>query len=245
MSSEQSTLELFNIDFLQYSKSQVFDSMVSGAFDQKIVVTPNVDHIVRYYEDDSFKSIYDKCDIFLNDSKILKLLSKFSKKPLKTVVPGSDLTQIIFERAEFFAGYEFTVIGATSKDITSIQKIYNKRINHIEPSYGFINRPTEVENIVNVCKQKPKAIYFIAVGSPQQEILAKSLSVANVEGVFLCIGASILFLSGSEKRAPRVLRFLHLEWLFRFLMSPRRLFKRYFVNGPKIFLILYRYLKHD
>jgi UDP-N-acetyl-D-mannosaminuronic acid transferase (WecB/TagA/CpsF family) len=56
----------------------------------------------------------------------------------------------------------------------------------------------------------------------------------------LCIGASINFLTGSERRAPRWMQLIGFEWLYRLMNDPRRLAKRYLVRGPRIFLLLPR-----
>jgi UDP-N-acetyl-D-mannosaminuronic acid transferase (WecB/TagA/CpsF family) len=81
----------------------------------------------------------------------------------------------------------------------------------------------------------------LAIGSPQQEIIAQRLKERGIaRGLALCVGASINFLTGIEKRAPLWMREAGLEWLYRLTKNPRRLWKRYLVRGPKIFLFLWR-----
>lgn len=217
---------------------KVVEKLFSGDFANKILVTPNVDHIVRYHKDPSFKNIYDKTDIYLNDSRVLKLLSN---NKIHNVVPGSDLTRLIFEKLAT-KKKNVVVIGATTNDILTVRKKYSTQsITHIEPSFGFINRPNEINNIVTECLAYTNSLYFLCVGSPQQEKLALALRDAGVQGEFLCVGASILFLSGAEKRAPTIVQKLSLEWAFRLFQSPKRLWKRYLIEGPYIFLLLFRY----
>jgi exopolysaccharide biosynthesis WecB/TagA/CpsF family protein len=82
---------------------------------------------------------------------------------------------------------------------------------------------------------------LLAVGCPQQEILAKALqSRGRARGLALCIGASINFLTGGERRAPKWIQHAGFEWLYRLLNDPTRLAKRYLVRGPRIFLLLPR-----
>jgi exopolysaccharide biosynthesis WecB/TagA/CpsF family protein len=79
------------------------------------------------------------------------------------------------------------------------------------------------------------------VGCPQQEILAKALqSRGRARGLALCVGASINFLTGSERRAPKWIQYAGLEWLYRLLNDPTRLARRYLIRGPRIFLLLPR-----
>ncbi|KXI27223.1 WecB/TagA/CpsF family glycosyltransferase [Paraglaciecola hydrolytica] len=217
---------------------KVIDKLFSGEFSNKILVTPNVDHIVRYHKEPSFREVYDKADIYLNDSRILKLLSN---NKIHNVVPGSDLTQCIFERLDT-EKKNVVIIGATENDILAVKEKYRTRtITHIEPSFGFINRPDEITSIVTKCLTYPNSLYFVCVGSPQQEKLALALRDAGVKGEFLCVGASILFLSGAEKRAPKIIQKLSLEWAFRLLQSPKRLWKRYLIDGPYIFILVLRH----
>ena len=61
---------------------------------------------------------------------------------------------------------------------------------------------------------------------------------AVARGLALCVGASINFLTGLERRAPVWMQHLSLEWLFRLLQDPRRLARRYLVRGPRIFALL-------
>ncbi len=83
---------------------------------------------------------------------------------------------------------------------------------------------------------------FLAVGSPQQELLARHIaSRPESRGCTLCIGASLAFIAGREIRAPKPLQKLGLEWGWRLAQNPSRLWRRYLVEGPKIFLIAWRW----
>jgi exopolysaccharide biosynthesis WecB/TagA/CpsF family protein len=83
---------------------------------------------------------------------------------------------------------------------------------------------------------------LIAVGSPQQELIAAEIrDIDNGRGTGLCIGASIDFLAGREKRAPLWMQRLALEWLYRLLGNPARMWRRYLVEGPRIFLLAWRF----
>ena len=80
-----------------------------------------------------------------------------------------------------------------------------------------------------------------AVGSPQQETIAQMLRTRGVaRGLALCIGASLNFITGVEKRAPVWMQKMALEWLYRLMQDPRRLARRYLVRGPRIFAHLRR-----
>jgi exopolysaccharide biosynthesis WecB/TagA/CpsF family protein len=111
---------------------------------------------------------------------------------------------------------------------------------------GFINDPAAVEATLQFIEaQSPFRFCLLAVGCPQQEILARALKVrGKAKGLALCVGASVNFLTGTERRAPRWMANIGFEWLFRLILNPTRLARRYLVRGPRIFLLLRR-LKFD
>jgi len=92
-----------------------------------------------------------------------------------------------------------------------------------------------------VIASEPDVVLF-AVGAPQSELLCAEIAArGGARGVALCIGASLEFLTGAKRRAPRWMQRAGLEWLFRLLSEPRRLWRRYLVEGPRIFAIWWRW----
>jgi len=85
-------------------------------------------------------------------------------------------------------------------------------------------------------------VYFFAVGSPQSELICSLIRQRNrTAGVGLCIGASLEFLTGSKLRAPHWMQRVGLEWLFRLVNEPTRLWRRYLLEGPVIFRIWWQW----
>ena len=202
-----------------------------------IIVTPNVDHFNRLALDSSFGELYSDADYVLCDSRIVQKLSLlFEDKPVKHVVPGSDLTAIIFSRLDNSDCNVF-VVGPTDSEVNKVRVKYSlTALQSFNPSMGFIRNENEVESIVSaIISAKPK-IVFLAVGSPQQEALAVKIKKRYSDlglhqgPVLLCVGASIDFIIGKVTRAPVFMQKAHLEWLFRALTEPRRLIPRYYNN---------------
>lgn len=226
---------VFGIPFSNIGLGAAAQSILSGRYDGKIIVTPNVNHVSRLHEDSSFKKIYLASDVFLNDSRILGILSKLVRKPIKYLVPGSDLTAMLFDMLKNQTDTSIAIIGGNDEVLSDLKKIYGlKKISHYNPPMDFHLSELEMNKCLSVCREASASICFLAVGSPKQEFLADYLRSNGVKGCYLCIGASLLFLTGKEKRAPLFMRKLALEWLFRLLQSPRRLFKRYVFDMPKI-----------
>ena len=79
-------------------------------------------------------------------------------------------------------------------------------------------------------------VLLTCVSFPKQELFAHALRAAGRRtGVALCVGASVDFLTGRQQRAPRLYQALSLEWLHRLMTQPKRMFRRYVVEGPAIF----------
>lgn len=204
----------------------------------RYIVTPNVDHLVRNAkEPEIFGPLYDSSWLSVCDSRILEILAKISGIPLKAV-PGSDLTQQLFDNV-ITAADTINVIGADAQIIEKLKSIYQlEAINHYEPPFGLRHKPDEVAATAEFIANHPARYTFICVGSPQQEMVAKAaLERGDCRGLGLCVGASLDFLAGRVKRAPQWMQNARLEWLYRLASEPKRLWRRYLIEGPKIFVL--------
>ena len=204
----------------------------------RYIVTPNVDHIVRLTkEPDVYGPLYKAAWLSVCDSRILELMANKSDIPLKAV-PGSDLTQQLFDNV-ITKDDAITVIGADKEIIATVKAKYGlETIHHYEPPMGLRRKPDEVAKCAAFIKEHPARYVFICVGSPQQEMVAKAAAeLEGTVGLGLCVGASLDFLAGRTKRAPKWMQQARLEWLFRLASEPKRLWRRYLVEGPKIFFI--------
>ena len=202
----------------------------------RYIVTPNVDHLVNIAKQpEVFIPPFEASWLSVCDSRILELLAKFSGIPLKAV-PGSELTQQLFDNV-ITAEDNITVIGADNEIIETVKRIYGlHKVNHYAPPFGLRNKPDEIAKTADFIAANPARYVFICVGSPQGEMIAKAcLDRGDCAGLGLCVGASLDFLSGRKKRAPKWMQNMRMEWLFRLVSEPKRLWKRYLVEGPKIF----------
>jgi exopolysaccharide biosynthesis WecB/TagA/CpsF family protein len=135
------------------------------------------------------------------------------------------------------------LIGCSDAQAQALAAQYGlSALSHYNPPMGFIRDPKEVEACLRFAEaHSPFRYCFIAVGAPQQELLAQSLKQRGVaRGLALCIGASVNFITGKERRAPPWMQRLGLEWMYRLASDPGRLAGRYLVRGPRVFSILRR-----
>jgi len=203
------------------------------------LVTPNTDHVIRYHDDPAFRELYAQARYVLLDSRVVAGILRLTRGMHAHVCPGSDLTASVLSMLS--PHDRVVLIGASAAQAQRVAERYGLRdLQHYSPPMGFIRDQAAVERTLRFVEQhSPFRFCFLAVGSPQQELLACELRRRGIaRGFALCIGASIDFLTGAERRAPRWMQRLGTEWLYRLLQNPGRMARRYLLRGPRIFLLL-------
>jgi N-acetylglucosaminyldiphosphoundecaprenol N-acetyl-beta-D-mannosaminyltransferase len=211
----------------------------------KYVVTPNVHDMVRLLENPVImQPLYERAWRVFCDSRVLSRLAWLSGRRLP-VITGSDLTALLLARA---AEQRLTiaVIGPTAAACAALRDRYpGLDVVFHTPPMGFIKSEHEVRKCVDFFIKTPAPLVFLALGMPQQAILARQIAdQPKARGVGLCIGASIDFLTGRQHRAPVWLQKISLEWLYRLVSDPRRLASRYLIECPRIFYLILKYKKN-
>lgn len=213
----------------------------------RYLVTPNVDHVVMLHKVGAepwraaYRAAVAGADLTVNDSRILARLARMAGIALP-VVPGSDLTRALVEQG-VAAGEGVVLIGGSPAEAAWLARALPRaRIFHFEPPMGVRDRPELHDLIAEFVERQDAAYVLFAIGAPQSELVAHRIARrGHARGVALCIGASVEFLSGARRRAPSWMQALGMEWAFRLLSEPRRLWRRYLVEGPRIFAIWLRW----
>lgn len=204
------------------------------------VVTPNADHLIRLHDDPLFRELYAEAAFVLLDSRFVARLLRITRGLELPVCPGSDLTAALL-REVARPDDRIVLIGGSEAQAQQLRQRHglNALVQFIPPM-GFVHDPVAVEDCLRFVEaHSPFRFCLLAVGSPQQEIVARALRQrGRVRGLALCIGASINFLTGDERRAPGWMQRLGIEWLYRLVQDPRRLAHRYLVRGPRVFAVL-------
>ncbi|MBB5185709.1 N-acetylglucosaminyldiphosphoundecaprenol N-acetyl-beta-D-mannosaminyltransferase [Faecalicoccus acidiformans] len=210
------------------------------------VVTPNVDFIVRMEKDVQFQKIVENADLIVTDGKPLIWISKKIKTPIKEKISGSDLSPNIFRLA---AKKGYTVFLLGGKEGVAEKAKMNMELKYpginivgvYSPPFGFEKNLKEVNRINEMINNLSPDILLVCLGSPKQEMfIAKNINKYEA-CVSLAVGATIDFEAGTIKRAPKWISNIGMEWFYRFLKEPKRLFKRYFVDDMKIFYLYRKY----
>lgn len=210
------------------------------------IVPVNVDVIIKSDKDTFLKEILDKADMVLVDGKPLIWISKWLKRPVKEKISGSDLVPKLCQTAAD-KGYTIFIIGGKEGVADSAKANLERDFNNIKivgtysPPLGFENDKEELsrinQRISNVCPD----IVIACFGCPKQEKWVYENYKEYNAIVSVCAGATVDFLAGNVKRAPKWMSDHGLEWFYRFLKEPKRLFKRYFVDDVNILKLVFKY----
>lgn len=239
-----------DIDFSQMDIIATVDWVLAAMAGDRFryVVTPNVDHVVKLHSGSgqpwhpAFKDAVQTADLRINDSRILQRIARFSGIDLP-VVPGSDLTSRLVATG-VPAGSIVALIGGSTDDAEWLRShLRGAKLMQFQPPMGVLRDTAIQRSIVDFIEAERPSLTLFAFGAPQSEIVAHQVQQrGRASGVGLCVGASVEFLSGAKRRAPAAVQRLGLEWAFRLLSEPRRMWRRYLVEGPRIFVIWQRWL---
>ncbi len=197
------------------------------------VVTPNAQHVVQLHRGDArFRAAYDGAWLRLCDSQIMRHLARLLFHMRLPSASGSDLTAHLFAHV-IKPDDPITVIGGNEELDRRLRSRFGlTRLARHEPPMGFSADPREVERCVRFVLDHPARFVFLAVGAPQSECLSLAIrNTGEATGIGLCVGSSLLFITGLVERAPPLFRRLALEWLFRLAQNPRGHARRVFVDS--------------
>ena len=209
------------------------------------IVTPNVDVLVQLQTDREFKRIYESASLVLPDGMPLLWAANFLGSPFKAKVSGSDLFVELCARAAK-NGHKVYFMGAMPGVADKAAQVLTQRFPGLKvagtysPSFGFEKNEAECAAIIQKIREAGPDILFIGLGSPKQEKWTDRFLDKHGVPVSVMVGISFDYVAGTVKRAPKWMQNTGLEWSWRLMMEPKRLWKRYLVNDPKFFWLIAR-----
>lgn len=200
----------------------------------------NADKINEVNQNERMKQIVNSCGIINADGASVVLASKFLKKPLPERVAGIDLMQGLVALSER-KGYKIYLLGAKQEVVEKTAMVLKTKHPElcIAGTHNGYFKQDEWQNISDEIKELQPDFVFVGITSPMKEYLIEYLQDGGNNCAFMGVGGSFDVISGNIPRAPLWMQKMNLEWLFRVMQEPKRLFKRYFVgNGIFIRAIL-------
>ncbi|MBR8836285.1 MAG: WecB/TagA/CpsF family glycosyltransferase [Stigonema ocellatum SAG 48.90 = DSM 106950] len=240
-------VNLLNLALHNITLVELLENLGSGG----VVFTPNVDHIMKLQRNQYFYSVYQEADYKVCDSQILIYVSNFLGTPLKEKISGSDLFPAFYTYYQHDENIKIFLLGGKEEVVKAAQQKINFKVGRDiiigahSPSFGFENKEDECQEIVDLINSSGATVLAIGVGAPKQEMwIAKYRKQLKNIKTFLAIGATINFEAGNIKRSPKWMSEIGLEWLYRLVCEPKRLWKRYLFDAIPFFWLIFKQRFH-
>lgn len=234
LSSKYHTIKLLGVDVFALRMDEVIgiaDRCIADR--QKLLVgIVNVAKIVNIRKDAVLHDSLIEADVVLADGMPLVWLSRMLGTPLPERITGIDLMFGLLKRASE-KNYSVYFLGAKPQVVEKVVEVVKKTYPGLRIagySDGYFSQPEE-RNVVESINKSSADILFVAISPPKKEIFLKKwrggINVPICHGV----GGSFDIIAGITKRAPIWMQKLALEWFYRLIQEPRRMWKRYLVTN--------------
>ena len=238
------TVNVLNITIHNLSTRELLESLNEKG---GVVVTPNVDHLMKLRKDPELRKVYQQCDYRVCDSKIVQFASYFLGTPIQEKISGSDLFPAFYEYNQDNEQIRIFLLGAKEGVAKIAQENINRKlgrkiiVDSYSPPLGFEKDEEECQKILDKIKASGATVLAVGLGAPKQEkwINCYKKQLPNIK-IFLAIGATIDFEAGYKPRSPKWMSEVGLEWLYRLLSEPKRLWKRYLIESMPFFGLVFQ-----
>ncbi len=208
----------------------------------KTIITANVDHLMKLQKDSEFRNVYQSTDLITADGAPLLWAGKFLGTPIEEKISGSDLLPKIFKLAHekkwklfFMGGRE----GAADLALKNLRDQFGDVDVMTDcPPFGFEKDDAINNALIEKVNNFQPNILLVGLGAPKQE---KWIHNNKPQLQFNCaigIGVSFEFEAGMVKRAPKWMQKIGMEWSWRIIQEPKRLWKRYIIDDMPFFWLL-------
>jgi N-acetylglucosaminyldiphosphoundecaprenol N-acetyl-beta-D-mannosaminyltransferase len=202
----------------------------------RLILTVNVDHIVNLRRSERFRAAYDNALLITMDGFPVFLYARMRGLRVPERVTGADLVPELLDRLDPHRHRLFFVASAQETADGIRDRLYQRGFTDASlqiwiPPLGFEMDEAYQDRLLDALSIHATTHLFMGVGSPKSEVWA-SENLERLGGCdVLCVGAALDFYAGTRRRAPMLMRTVGLEWFWRFMQEPRRLFGRYFIRS--------------
>jgi N-acetylglucosaminyldiphosphoundecaprenol N-acetyl-beta-D-mannosaminyltransferase len=208
------------------------------------VFTPNVDHVVKAERHPEFRRAYSRADLALADGMPLVWASRLLGSPLPEKVSGSDLAVPLIRLAAE-RRWRVYLLGGGPGVAEEARKKLTREVGAVvvgtnSPVIGADGTDENSKQTLERLAAARPDLVLVAFGAPKQELWIDRFAEQLGPAVAVGVGGSLDFITGQVRRAPAWMSRAGLEWLFRLLQEPRRMWRRYLVEDPAFILIVAR-----
>ena len=239
-------INICGVEIDRYNFDQVLERIVNHAVagrSPEYVVTPNAMHILSLQTDPPFRKIYRQAFLVVPDGVSLLWSAKFLNTPLNGRVNGTDLfEQLCAAAAE--KGLKVFLLGGREGAADAAREILEARHPDLKivgthcPPYGFESQPAALALINAKIQAANPDLLFVGLGAPKQEKWIAANYQELAVPISVGIGVSFELVANMVSRAPIWMQKTGLEWLFRLIVEPGRLWKRYLIGNPLFVLLV-------
>ena len=196
-----------------------------------ILVTPNAGHLTNIFDNPELSEIYSTAELSLIDGWPIAVAAKNASKLKVTRVTGSDLLPELF--THLTKDVRVGIIGGNNELLIrqSLESKFPELNIQVIDTSQWTNSVYDIRRLRELVQYNALSIVLLCLGHPKQELLAKELKNYDWAGSrpdwIMCVGATIDFLTGEQKRAPRFFQKIGLEWFFRLITNPKKFIQRY------------------
>ncbi len=238
-------IDLFDVKILNLTKEDVIneiEKIISNKGKEKFYFV-NADCFNKAYSDLEYKKILQSAKFVLGDGSGVRYASKIVKTPIIDNVNGTDLLPMICDYAQK-AKRKIFLLGAkpniAEKMKENLLKIY-PNLEIVGTHHGYFDWEKQSNEIVNKINDSDAEILLVAFGAPFQEKWINEYYPKINCNIQMGVGGLFDFFSGTIKRAPKWMRLLGIEWIFRLVQEPKRMWRRYILGNPIFIYRLYRW----
>lgn len=209
----------------------------TGQPHQHVVV--NVDKLVKASRDSELRRIINECALINVDGMPVVWASRLLGKPLKERVAGVDLFEALMRRAAD-RGWRVFLLGAREEVVSEVKRLYELKYPGLTVA-GYRNgywKSEDEPGVVELIKHARADLLFVAISSPKKEHFLGKYQAEMKIPFAMGVGGTFDVAVGKVKRAPVWMQKVGLEWFFRFLQEPTRMFRRYFIDDMAFFWLL-------
>lgn len=235
-----STVRILNATLLNLTFAELLERYSAG-----LLIGLNVDTFMKLQRDPEYAAICRDAEYVVADGQVVLYASRFLGTPLRDKISGSDFVGAFCAHHRHDPEVKIFLLGAGPGVADAARTRINLRVGREmvvaarSPSFGFENKPEECADIVREINASGANVLVVGVGAPKQEKwIARHRGQLPGVRRFLAVGATIDFEAGAKKRAPPWMSRVGLEWLYRLLHEPRRLWRRYLIECPPFFWLL-------
>lgn len=195
----------------------------------------NVHSVVTALDNSDLSNALQKSDLVLPDGAPIAWMLRNKGFQKQRRIAGPDLMLNVCNKLQDSDAGIF-LFGSSENTLNKLHKNLKQSFPHLTisgtRSPGFGDWSEQEEGYINDINHSGASIIFIGLGCPKQEIWMAD-NREKVHGVMLGVGAAFDFHAGTVKRAPKIYQKFGLEWLYRLLSEPRRLWKRYLITNTR------------